>query len=75
MEETSVLNLAADLTVVERRGKRHLLFSCPETAETLKKMNVYPIGLGIDPSDKKNVTAKRSPFILGELATLYVAFK
>lgn len=75
MEKDELLANLDDFEVIDRNGKQHLLFSSPAIAEDLKKLNVYPIGLGVEPSDKKNLTLKRSPFVLGELATLYLSAK
>ena len=75
MEKLAFLDDAMDLEIVRRKDKSHLVFSSPQIAESLKRISIYPIGLGIDPADKKNMNSKRSPFILGELATLYVAQK
>ena len=60
---------------VARDGQEHLAFDSLQQREQLRALRIHAHGLGVAPDDKKNVTLCRPPFLLGQLASLYVSQK
>lgn len=60
---------------ITRNQKQCLAFDNQEQRELLRTLKIHVFGMGIEITDKKNSTLSRPPFVLGELASLYIEHK
>jgi len=61
------------MKVVKYQDDWVFLFDDCETEARLRDNKILAVPLGIDPSDKKNINKKKTPFVLGPFATRYLA--
>lgn len=60
---------------IVRDSREHLAFDSLQQREQLRALRIHAHGLGVASDDKKNLTLCRPPFLLGQLASLYVSQK